>query len=97
MGATCETVKTDAEGQYIETCPWFIHVTGKHPQSEEIIDKKLCSIAWIPLVSLESTQATRGVHDAICSMRDETLLRQDRAIKAMIDNRGDSNAQDITN
>lgn len=40
-------------------CRWWIHVAGKDPQSERIVDHFDCSLAWMPLLQIESSQMAR--------------------------------------
>jgi hypothetical protein len=42
-----------------EKCRWWVHVTGKHPQTEEYIDRANCAIAWMPWLQVETTQMMR--------------------------------------
>ena len=40
LGAKCEEVKLNSDGeQVLYRCPWYVKVTGKNPQSEEIYDE----------------------------------------------------------
>ena len=90
LGAKCETLKEDAEGPYLEVCPWYTEIAGTNPQTGEQINKKQCAVAWMPLLSVQHAQATSGVNDAVCSLREETIIRQNIAIEAM------SNVRNIT-
>src|SRR5215831_1463189 len=42
-----------------DKCRWWVHVTGKHPQTEEYIDRADCAIAWMPVLQVETTQMVR--------------------------------------
>jgi hypothetical protein len=76
LGSKCEEAK---DGK-IYRCAWFTKLQGKNPQSEEIIDEWGCAIAWLPVMQVEVAQTNRGQTDAICSMRDESIKRQDIAL-----------------
>ena len=75
LGSKCE--EYNEEEKVLVTCPWYVCIKGKDPQSEEQIDKWGCSLAWLPILLVENAQTNRGQTDAICSLRDETITRQD--------------------
>jgi hypothetical protein len=52
-----------------------------NPQTGEQINDKKCAIAWMPLLQIETAMTNRGQTEAICSMRDESMRRQDEAIQ----------------
>ncbi len=83
LGSKCESLKEDSEGPYLEVCPWYTEIAGTNPQTGEQINKKQCAVAWMPLLSVQHAQATSGVNEAVCSLRDETIIRQNIAIEAM--------------
>lgn len=41
------------------SCRWWVHLYGKDPQSEKIIDQFDCSIAWLPVTTTETSQMVR--------------------------------------
>ena len=45
----------DADGCQTH-CRWWIHVVGKDPQSNKDIDLWDCSISWLPILQVETTQ-----------------------------------------
>lgn len=77
LGSQCEEIKDNK----LHVCHWLVEVEGKNPQSEEFIKEKKCAMAWMPILSLEMSQTNRGQTAALCSMRDETLRRQDIALE----------------
>lgn len=40
------------------TCRWWVHLFGKDPQTEKILDQFDCSIAWLPITTTETSQMT---------------------------------------
>lgn len=40
-------------------CRWWQHLTGKDPQSEHTFDMWDCSIPWLPITTLETSQMAR--------------------------------------
>lgn len=67
------------------TCPFWTKIVGKNPQSTEIVDKWDCSLAWLPLLTIENTQMTRATGVAVESLRNEIVARSnvkpDRVVK----------------
>jgi hypothetical protein len=45
--------------QVCHTCEWWVHLRGKHPQGEELIDSWGCAIAWLPCLTVENSQMQR--------------------------------------
>jgi len=41
------------------TCRWWVHLYGKDPQSEKVLDQHDCSIAWLPVTTIETSQMAR--------------------------------------
>ena len=73
LGHTCERVVDGA----IERCMWYKELAGRDPQSEEVVQRWDCAIAWLPLLNVEMSGTNRGQTAAIESMRNETVKRQD--------------------
>ena len=73
LGSKCEEVKDGA----IMRCAWYTRLVGNDPQSHVEYDDWRCAIAWLPIMQVEVAQTNRGQTEAICSMRDETIKRQD--------------------
>lgn len=69
-GHTCETIRQDADGPYLDRCSHYINIKGKDPQSTELIDDWRCAVAWTPVVILEGAQYSRNTVDAVVSLRD---------------------------
>ena len=42
-----------------DACKFFVHVTGKHPQSGNDIDMEDCAIRWLPTLMLEVSKEVR--------------------------------------
>lgn len=55
------------------TCEWWVQVRGKNPQSEEIIDRWGCAIAWLPMLTIENSQMQRQTGGAVESFRNEMV------------------------
>lgn len=73
LGSKCEEIKDNK----LHRCAWYTEMKGTNPQTGEAVDEKACAIAWLPLMQVEVAQAGRGARDAVVSMREETIKRQD--------------------
>jgi len=68
-----------AMSKVCHTCPWWTQVRGANPQGGEV-DRWDCAIAFLPLLSIETTKTVRGVQAATESSRNEIVKRMDRPI-----------------
>jgi len=41
------------------TCRWWVHLYGKDPQSEKMLDQHDCAMAWLPVTTIETSQSSR--------------------------------------
>lgn len=76
LGSKCEEVKDNK----VHRCAWLTTLAGRNPQTGENIDEKACAIAWLPVMQVEVAQANRGTSEAVVSLREETIKRQDEFI-----------------
>lgn len=75
-----EKVKRDADGKpYIERCPLYIQIRGRHPQTGEEMDQWGCSLSFVPLLLIETAAQVRGAQAATESLRNELVGRLDNA------------------
>ena len=81
LGSKCKEIK---DGK-IHQCAWVTKLAGRNPQTGESMDEEGCAIAWLPLMQVEVAQANRGTSEAVISLREETIKRQDAALNR-IDN-----------
>lgn len=40
-------------------CRWWVHVAGKDPQSEKMVDMHDCSVPWFVTIQIETSQMVR--------------------------------------
>ena len=78
LSAKCEEIKDNK----LHRCNWFIKLAGVTPQGEQV-DEHRCSMAWLPLLQLETSQGMRGVASAVESTRNVQNLRQQEAVNAI--------------
>ncbi len=71
-GSTCPFNSKDVS-TVCHKCALWTQVRGKHPQSEEMIDKWACAIALLPILMIENSQAQRHTASAVESFRNEMV------------------------
>lgn len=71
-GDVCPQHKVDVS-KVCHKCPWWTLLRGKHPQSEEQIDRWGCAIAWLPILMIEASQASHQTGAAVESFRNEVV------------------------
>ena len=76
LGAKCKEIKDNK----IHQCAWYVKLAGRNPQTGETMDEEACAIAWLPLMQVEVAQSNRGTSEAVISLREETIKRQDEAL-----------------
>lgn len=81
LGSKCKEIKDNA----IHQCLWLTSITQVNKVTQETEAKEMCSIAWMPVLTIEVAGTNLGQTDAICSLRDQTIARQDMAIAAMVE------------
>lgn len=79
LGSKCEEIKDNQ----MHRCAWYTNIVGKDPQSEEMIDKWECAIAFMPMLQIEMSQTNRGQTAALESLRNETVTGQAQFNKIM--------------
>lgn len=83
LGSKCEEIRDNK----LYRCAWFTELKGRNPQTGEHIDEKACAIAWLPVMQVEVAQANRGTGDAVISLREETIKRQDSFLALAVESR----------
>lgn len=76
-GLICPLHKADCS-EVCHKCPWWTQVRGKSPQTGEDVDDWRCAIAWMPMLSIETSKNVRGAQAATESMRNEVVKRMDK-------------------
>lgn len=70
VGGRREDFPKDSVGQ-VRTCRWWVHLYGKDPQTEKILDQHDCSMAWLPVTTIEGSQMTRQLTATLDAHRAE--------------------------
>jgi len=68
------------------TCEWYIHIVGKHPQSDSPIDHWGCAISWLPVLQIEGNQRMNQLGGSIDSFRNE-MSRQNEEMLELTDDK----------
>lgn len=79
LGSECRKI---VDGK-IHQCAWYVSLKGNDPQDGSPISESRCAIAWQPLLMVEGSRETSRVAASVQSLRNETVIRQDRAIEVM--------------
>lgn len=64
-------------------CKFWVHVVGKNPSTGAMVDNFDCSIAWLPVLLIDTARHTVGVQASVESLRNEVIQRQDRLNNAV--------------
>jgi hypothetical protein len=80
-GTICPLHRKDVS-KVCHTCEWYVQLRGHHPQTGEPIDKWGCSIAFMPLLTIENSQMQRQTGAAVESFRNEMSM-QNRQLAAI--------------
>jgi hypothetical protein len=68
---------TCLDGVVKHHCQKWMQMIGKHPQSEELINRHGCADSFLPIVMIENTQLQHQTAKAVESMRNEIVKRMD--------------------
>ena len=79
LGSECEKIV----GDHIERCVWFVELKGHNPQNGKEIDQSKCAIAWQPILMVEGNGVSYNIGASIQSLRNETVSRQNIALKSV--------------
>lgn len=80
LGSKCEEVKDGA----IHRCAWFTMMQGQNPMTGENVDEWGCSIAWMPILSVEMSRTNRGQTAALESFRNEMVTGNQQVANALL-------------
>lgn len=72
-------------------CKWWVHIRGKHPQSNAELDMPDCSIKWLPVLLIENAQQVRQTAAAVESTRNEQargIVAFAETVKHLLKNEG---------
>ena len=58
-------------------CAWFMKINGKNPQTGEEVDEWGCSMAWLPVLLIETNRVNYQTGAAVESFRNEMVTAND--------------------
>ena len=66
------------------TCAWYIQVLGKNPQTGQDISEWNCSIAFMPMLQIETTKSERETTATVQDLRNEVSKSNDAGMASAI-------------
>lgn len=74
--------KKRKDGQPL-TCRQWVHMYGKDPQSDKMIDRFECSFVWLTVTTIEGSQMTRQLTATLDAHRSEMSSNFGQVAKAV--------------
>ena len=65
-------------------CAWFMKVQGQHPNTGEQIDEWGCSMAWIPVLLINSAKEQHSTAAAVESFRNEMVKTNETSQRVLL-------------
>lgn len=65
-------------------CAWFIKVAGTNPQTGKEIEDWGCSMAWMPILTIENSQQQRQTGAAVESFRNEMVKNNEISQRVLL-------------
>ncbi|MFY8165409.1 MAG: hypothetical protein ACOVJ8_02380 [Sediminibacterium sp.] len=80
VGDFCPLLKKKCIGL---ECAWFSQIRGMNPNTGKEVDEWACSIAWLPILTIENSQQQRQTGAAVESFRNE-MVRANEASQQIL-------------
>lgn len=86
LGAKCEEPKVDEKTgkPYIARCPWYIKVRGVDMNTGQEVDDWGCSIAYLPMLLINTANESRKGVAATESFRNEMVKQGEQTQQIML-------------
>ncbi len=65
-------------------CAWFLKIRGSNPNTGEDIDDWGCSMAWLPILTIENSQMQRQTGAAVESFRNEMVKANETSQQVLL-------------
>ena len=65
-------------------CAWFLKIRGNNPNTGEDIDDWGCSMAWLPILTIENSQMQRQTGAAVESFRNEMVKANETSQQVLL-------------
>lgn len=62
------------------TCALYVHIRGQNPQTGEEMDRWDCSLALMPMLTIENSRQAHMTNASVQSMRNEIIDRADKQL-----------------
>lgn len=69
LGHKCEEARDGA----VHRCAWFVKLRGTNPNSGQEVDEMGCAMSWMPILLIESANASRSTSAAVESFRNDMV------------------------
>ena len=66
-------------------CSWFIEIKGKHPQTGTDLNEWGCSMAWLPVMMIDSARQQHSTASAIESFRNEMVMSNEASRQILLE------------
>lgn len=73
-----------ARHKVCHTCAWYVQVLGKNPQTGQDFNEWGCSIAFMPMLQIETTQSGRQTTATVDKLREEVQKANDVGIASTL-------------
>jgi hypothetical protein len=73
LGSKCEDVREVNGEQVLVRCPWHMKVRGTNASTKEEHDEWRCSIAWMPVLLVNSANESRKTAQAVEQFRNRMV------------------------
>ena len=83
-GLKCTEVKfnKDTKEAELHRCNWYTKMVGIDPQTGGNVDTWKCNLSWMPILLVENSAQQIRTGQAVESLREETIKRQDVLIQS---------------
>lgn len=71
-GSNCPLYRKDVS-RVCHKCEWYVRVIGQHPQKDEMVDNWGCSLAWMPMLLINTAKEARQGAAATESFRNDMV------------------------
>ena len=65
-------------------CAWFLRIQGTNPNTGKEIDEWGCSMAWLPILTIENSQMQRQTGAAVESFRNEMVKSNETSQQVLL-------------
>jgi hypothetical protein len=82
-GRICPLMQKDAS-ECCHNCMLWTKVTGKHPQTDEMVNHYHCALAWMPMLQVDQGVKVMRMEETVQKARTENFQMQKIAIATQL-------------